>query len=192
MTIKEKRLNNTALYRKTPKGILTNMYGKMKYRSALKGLPPVGFTLVDFHDRYLKDSTFLNLVSNWASNGYSKQNKPSVDRINLFHGYTFDNIKIVTWAENRKKADWEKSFLYTTAVNMFDENGNKLRTFESIKEAHIQTKIHPSLIIQCCQGRVKRAKGHIFQYRGDKHRTNKTRKYANIHDTPSLLPESIK
>ena len=176
------KLKNTAKYRKTPKGVLTNIYHKMKERSKNKGLPSVTFTLSEFQGRYLEDNRFLELHRNWECSGYLKQEKPSADRINPLLGYSLENIRFVAWATNRRKADWEKSFLHTASIDMLDENGRKMRSFESIKEAHMQTGIGSSLIIQCCQKRVRKAKGYIFRYRGDKHRTFKTKKYCNIHD----------
>ena len=124
----------------------------------------------------------------WEESNYCPSKKPSFDRLNPLCGYSFENIQLKTWGENRKKADWEKSFLYTTAVDMFDVNGKKIRTFESVKEASSLTGFLPSLIIQCCQNRIKTAKGYVFKYRGDKHRTCKTEKYCNVtRNNPELL-----
>ena len=44
---KLKLLENTQRFRETPKGVLTNMYHKMKSRREVE------FTLKDFHDRFL-------------------------------------------------------------------------------------------------------------------------------------------
>lgn len=181
------KLKSTARYRKTQKGVLTNIYNKMKERSAKKGMPPVSFTLEEFHKKYLFDEEFDRLFTTWENGGYLKSKKPSADRINPMLGYTLENISFVTWAENRRKADWEKSFLYTTSVDMLDRNGNILRSFESIKEAALLTGIPSSTIIRCSQTKSKTITGYAFRYRGDKQRTSKTRKYCNIHDHPELL-----
>ena len=46
-------LKNTQKFRETPKGVLTNMYHKMKSRR------DVEFSLNDFHDRFLNDKKDL-------------------------------------------------------------------------------------------------------------------------------------
>lgn len=90
-------LKNTQKYRKTPKGVLTNMYQHMKTRH------PVSFTLKEFHKKYLEDKLFLKLHKEWLKSGCNIQLKPSLDRTNCKLGYTFENTKIMTWAENRFK-----------------------------------------------------------------------------------------
>lgn len=174
-------ISNTQAYRKTEKGVLTNLYSKMKERNRNKGFGDLTFSLKVLHETYLKDTAYVKLFKNWIDSGCNKNLKPSFDRINPKIGYTLENIKLLTWGENRKKADWEKSFIYTTPVVMYDINGNFIREFGSTKEANMITGIRQSGITSCCQGRYKHAGGYIFKYRGDKFRCRKNKiKYEHL------------
>ena len=178
-------MNSTQKFRKTPKGVLTNLYSKMKDRNEKKGFGALPFTLKELQDWYLSDEKYLALFDAWAESGYTKNMKPSFDRINPTVGYSLRNIEVKTWAENRRKADWEKSFIYTTPVVMYDRNGVFIREFGSTKEASQSTGIRQSGITSCCQGRYKHTHGYVFRYRGDKFRCRK----SNIHDNSELLEE---
>lgn len=90
-------LENTQRYRKTPKGVLTNMYHHIKNRNQ------VDFTLNEFQEMYLGDRKFLRLYREWERGGYNKQLKPSIDRIDNRKPYLVNNIHMLTWAENRFK-----------------------------------------------------------------------------------------
>ena len=97
MKINMKSLENTQKYRKTKKGVLTNMYNHMKYRHQ------IGFSLKEFHLMFLNNEKFDRLFDQWVKNKYQKQFKPSVDRIDNKKPYLKNNIQMLTWAENRFK-----------------------------------------------------------------------------------------
>lgn len=177
-------MNSTQRYKKTPKGVLTILYSKMKERNVKKGFGELPFSLSELHDKFLNDTNFLVIYQKWLESNCDKASKPSFDRINPTIGYSMKNIKLMSWSENRKKADWEKSFIYTTPVVMLDENGEYIREFGSTKEASQCTGLRQSGITACCQGKYKRTGGYLFKYRGDKFRCKKT---MNIHDNPELL-----
>lgn len=170
----------TTKYKRTPKGVLTVLYSKMRERTKQKGLPPMDFTLQDFHKRYLNDNQFLLLHQDWVIGGYDTYKKPSIDRKDNHKGYTKDNIQMMTWEENRIKGERENSN-YTTPVIMFNKSGEKIAEFESIKEAVEQTGFSQGNISSCCQGRREYTKGYKFQYRGDRFRKK-----------PELLKEEVK
>ena len=168
-------MNPTQRYRKTPKGVLTNLYSKMQERNIKRGYGILPFSLSELHEIYLNDKNFLCIFKKWEEGNYRTELKPSFDRINPTIGYTLENIEIKTWGENRKKADWEKSFIYTTPVVMLDKNGTVIREFGSTKEASLITGFSQSGITACCQGRYSQTNGYIFKYRGDKFRCKKSK-----------------
>ena len=92
-----KLLENTQRFRKTQKGVLTNMYHHMKSRHA------VDFSLNEFHKKFLSDKNFLSLFSDWVKSNYNLQMKPSLDRKNPRKHYFWKNVQMITWAENRFK-----------------------------------------------------------------------------------------
>ncbi|ASV67594.1 NUMOD1 domain-containing DNA-binding protein [Cytobacillus kochii] len=173
--------NSTEKYRHTPKGVLTNLYGKMKERINKNGYGEMPFSLKEFHERYLYDFTFLQLFEGWRNAGYEKLNKPSVDRINPNFGYSFENIEFVTWEKNRKKSDKENSKV-TTSINMYDKNtGKLLMKFDSVKKAVEYTGLSQGNIVMCCQGKRNYVGSYVFKYNGIKHRK------PNIYENQELI-----
>ena len=162
--------NPTERYRHTPKGVLTNCYHKQVERCKKYGRDLPGYSLKDFQERFLHDYQFLLLFQRWQESGFDTKLKPSFDRIDATRSYTFGNICVMTWAENRKKGDFEKSSIYTTPVYMYSLDGKILKEFESTKDAVMATGFNQSLITGCCRGKYKQTHGVTFRYRGDKFR----------------------
>ncbi len=65
-------------------------------------------TRKDFLDKFYHDSQFHRLYDAWVASGKSKWYRPSIDHITpISRGGTFalDNLRFITWFENRAKAD---------------------------------------------------------------------------------------
>ena len=97
-----KRIDNLIKYRQSPKGVLTNMYDKMRNRNIVE------FTLKEFHEMFLNDKKYLRIYEEWVLSGMNKSKKPSIDRISNKTGYTIRNIHMLTWGENRYKQTMER------------------------------------------------------------------------------------
>lgn len=157
-------------YRRSPKGVLTVLYSKMKERSRKNNLPSLDFSLNEFHHMFIESESFKNLYKLWVDSDFNKMNKPSIDRHDPDLGYSKENIRLMTWYENRIKGDKENAERITTSVIKFDLNGNKICEYESVKEAVEKTGLNQSSIVMCCQGKRNHTGGFIFKYRGDKFR----------------------
>lgn len=46
---------------------------------------------------------FQILFNHWVNSGYSRWLAPSLDRLDDSKGYSFDNIQLCTWSENKKR-----------------------------------------------------------------------------------------
>jgi len=156
-------LRNTKKYRKTPKGVLTNLYNKQKERSKKRGFPMPDYSLKWLHETFLQDKLFLLLFRRWADRGYRYYDKPSIDRIDSKKPYRKDNIQILTWEENRKKGDNENKSI-TTEVVMCNMDGKEIKTFPSIKSAVLETGVIQSGISMCCCGKRKHSGGYTWKY----------------------------
>lgn len=166
-----KLLENTRRFRATPKGVLTNMYHKMKSRREVE------FTLSDFHDRFLGDKKFLRLHSEWVGSGMSKMLKPSLDRINSKHGYSAKNTHMITWAENRHKQTMERRSRKGTVIQYL--NGVEVGRFKSQRLASIKTGISQGNISSLMNGKRPHAEGFVFKFESEV--------IGNIHQNPELL-----
>ena len=152
-----KLLKNTQDYRKTPKGILTNSYGKQRDRRNVK------YTLNQLHSKFLNDRRFLRLVDEWVKSGFNKQLKPTIDRINCMKDYTLNNIQILTWAENRYKQRFELKRIRARDVYMLLDN-KIIQIFKSVSNAVRITGLSQSNISSCLNGRRRTCGGYEWSY----------------------------
>lgn len=164
-------LESTRKFRATPKGVLTNMYHKMKSRR------DVEFTLSDFQDRFLDDKKFLRLHSEWIKSGMDKMLKPSLDRISNKLGYTVENTHMLTWAENRHKQTMERRSRKGVVIQYL--NGVEVDRFRSQRLASIKTGIAQGNISSVMNGKRRHAEGFVFKFESEIK--------DSIHQNPELI-----
>ena len=156
---KSKLLKNTQKFRETPKGVLTNMYHKMKSRR------DVEFTLDDFHKRFLSDKKYLRLHKEWLESGKDKLKKPSIDRISNKKGYTVDNTHMITWAENRYKQVMERRSRKGVVIQYL--NGVEIARFRSQRDAAKQTGISQGNLSSHMNGKRTHVCGFVFKFESE-------------------------
>ncbi len=115
---KEKTNAKNKKWRRTKSGFLQMKYhhmkGRVEGRSGRTSHLYKGLYLLDkeeFISKSLSDSSFNKLYASWVASGYSRRLVPSPDRIDSIKGYSWDNIKWVTWSENARAANkkrWDK------------------------------------------------------------------------------------
>lgn len=109
---------------------------------------------------------FPQLYAAWVASGFDKWNKPSVDRLNEQQPYTFNNIRLITWAENAQAFKQKKVDLGVgdcKAVQQYSD-GLLINTFHSLHEAARQTGAAPGNILRCCRGEYATSKGFVWRY----------------------------
>lgn len=159
MTSPERMIINTKKYRKTKKGLITNLYHKLKQRNK------VDFNLKFLHE-FANCKKFDRLFKEWEESGYNKQFIPSLDRINNKIHYIENNIQWLTWAENRYKAIMERRSRKGPVLQMMGEK--VIARYRSQKEATIKTGISQGNISQVLLGNRVTACGYrfIYEYKG--------------------------
>jgi len=168
---KSQLLKNTQKYRETPKGVLTNMYNKMKSRREVE------FTLQEFQDRFLTDKKFIRLHSEWLSSNKDKMKKPSLDRISNKKGYTVSNTHMLTWAENRHKQVMERRSRKGSVIQYL--NGKPVAKFRSQKEAVKMTGISQGNMSEQMNGKRHHCEGFVFKFESEV--------IGNIYENKELL-----
>ena len=158
MTTNIQLLKNTQKYRKTKKGVLTNMYQHMKNRHK------ISFSLKEFQDRFISDKKFIRIYNEWVKSGYDKQFKPSLDRIDNKKEYTQENTQMMSWSENRfkqSKLDGKKG----RKPKVIQLKGNKvINIFQSQRHCVKELGISQGNLSSVLNGKRKYVNGYKFIY----------------------------
>lgn len=149
-------MNSTQIYRKTKKGVLTNMYDHMRRRH------PIEFTLSDFHKMFIEDKKYIRLYNEWVKNGYKKEFKPSLDRISNKGNYSSNNIHMLTWKENRYKQIMERRNRKGTVLQFKD--GEIVARYKSQRETVKATGLNQGLVSEVLNGKRNHTGGFQFIY----------------------------
>lgn len=148
-------LENTRKWRKTKRGLITNLYSKMKSRNE------VGFSLEWLHE-FADCKKFNRLFDEWERSNYKKEYKPGIDRILNKKGYTKKNIQWLSWSENRYKQNMERRTRKGPVCQM---QGDKIiKIFKSQRQAVIDTGIPQANISACLNGKRQTAAGYRWKY----------------------------
>ena len=84
-------------------GLTGKMLRGMKVRSEKRGHEPPTFTLEELREWIFSQPNFDTLYDNWVASEYDRTLIPSCDRLDDDLGYSFSNIRLVTWKENYDK-----------------------------------------------------------------------------------------
>lgn len=152
---KSKLLENTRRYRKTKKGLVTNLYHNMKARNK------VDFDL-KFLQKFSNCKKFDRLFKEWEKNNYNKQFKPSIDRINHKKNYSAENIQWLNWAENRYKQTMEGRARKGKVLQLL--GADVLNTFKSQREASIKTGLPQGNLSEALNGKRNYCGGYKWKW----------------------------
>lgn len=155
----EKFLNQE--FYKTKRGVAFLAYHHQVSTSKKKGYNLPEYTKEELYDWLLKQPTFDEFYDEWVKSGYDRWKKPSVDRIDDYKSYTFDNIQLMTWRGNNNKAHKNRvagvNNKYNKSVLQYDLNGNFVAEHYSISQASRITGIDISSISMASRGIRKTA-----------------------------------
>ncbi len=157
-------------YRLTLRGRVNQILAAQRYGSILRGHSSPTYTVQELYD-WMITQGYLELYDQWVLSGYNKDLMPSCDRLDDSKGYSFSNMRLVTWQENRDKAyaDRKNNILITTQhvrVRQLTKAGESICVFDSIESAARAVKGDSSNILKCCQ-KVKNyitVKGYRWEF----------------------------
>lgn len=159
-------------YQRSKRGIISRIYSNQRRGTRVAGYNEIPYTSQELYEFAIGLDNFDQLYNNWVMSGYDSEIAPSFDRINDYKGYSFENIKLVRWHENRSRAHSDAIMGINRkacrAVFQCDLDGNIINEFFSLHEAERVTGISIGHICNVCKGDRNHAGGFIWKYKYDK------------------------
>ena len=137
-------------------GLIVKIFNKQRHKSIERGHPHPAYTFLELKKWIMSQKLFHSLFETWEQSNYFSDLIPSVDRINDEDYYHFDNIQLMTWAENRGKR--------SKKINQFSKDGILINTFKSVTKASKELKISRTAISSCLIGNTKSSGGFVWKY----------------------------
>ena len=114
----------------------------------------------------IKSEAFAKLYVEWVNSGYTRDKRPSANRLCDYTPYTIRNIEVLTFEENRLKGNSDMKNGINNKRNMkisqYKMDGTFVDSYHSIMEAKRQTGF--SHIGDVCRGKRNHAGGFKWKY----------------------------
>ena len=153
---------------RSKRGKALTLFRSQIRRTKINGLPDVSYSKTDFIDWLFSNDKYIVIYDKWVKSGYDKMKAPSIDRIDDYMGYSFDNIIVTTWEENKLKYHKDSMNGVNTkqsrSVVKMDLIGRILDLYHSMKNASRETGVEQSNIWKACNGKIKTSGGFKWRY----------------------------
>ena len=155
---------------RTKKGIAYTIHKSQRLSSKRRGHRPPEYTKEELREWLMSQTIFHELYDEWVQSGYKRRLKPSADRKHDDIHYCMSNIQLMTWGENKDKAEkchvLGLSHSDHRAVLQFSPKGMFIARYLSIREAQRATGISSGNISKVCKKRYgrKTAGGYKWEY----------------------------
>ena len=152
----------------TMEGLAANIYHHQIRNSKQRKHPLPVYTQKELLDWLFEQENFDELFNAWVESGYDKNKTPSIDRLDDYKSYTFDNIQLMTWGENHKKANADMkngvNNKQSKGVVQSTLDGRKVAEYASTMQAARATTVLQSDISRACTGVQKTAGGYKWSF----------------------------
>lgn len=151
----------------TKNRLASMMYGHQKVNSKRRGHPKPEYSVKELREWLLSQEKYHKLHQEWVKSGFDKMKIPSCDRLDDYKPYTFDNIRLVTWQENLKKA--AEDIISGTnrktckPIKQYSKTGEFIKEHYSIASAARSIDGNRKHITKCKNGTRKSASGFIWK-----------------------------
>lgn len=156
-------------YYLTKKGVMQTIWDSQKSSSKKRKMDFPDYEKKDFIKWLDSQKEFHILYDQWVESNYENHNKPSVDRLDSFKPYSFDNIRVCSWGENKalghqehKKANSPNN-VYTPVYQL--QGLEIIGEYITMQEASRVTGIPQANIWKVCNGERYIAGGFGWKYK---------------------------
>lgn len=156
-------------YDRTEKGLCYRLYYDQCYSSRHRGHSEPQYSKDELYHWITSQPHFNTLYDSWVDSNYASDLRPSCDRLDNTIGYSFENIELVTWKENKLRANLDvvdcKLMLNQTEVYQYSTRGHFISYHKSIADAcRNDATLDQRNITSCCQGKIPTAYGYFWSY----------------------------
>ena len=153
----------------------TKTYGRLKRDNKNKFNLLLPFSKDEFKEWINSNYKYKleKMLNDYKESDYKKDLCPSIDRIDDYKSYTFDNMQLITWKENndkgrislknKKQCSEMAKRVWSKKVIQKDLDGNVIATFNSTHDIERKLGYDSSLIARACRLN-KVSKGYRWEY----------------------------
>jgi len=144
-------------YSRTKNWIINSIYSKQIESSKKRWHILPTYTKKELSEWMYSQKNFNTLYNIWVDNNYFTNLKPSIDRLDDYKWYSFNNIQLTTWWENKNKSykdrkEWRNNKRNTWVIQL-TKAWIFIKKFHSAIEAYRQTWANCSHILDCAKNK---------------------------------------
>lgn len=156
-------------YERTELGLCYRIYYSQCRNSKIRGHNKPQYSKEELASWVMSQENFTQLYSDWVESNYTTDFKPSCDRLDNSKGYSFDNIELVTFLENKQRAhkDTINGELGSSQVEVFQYtlDGKFKQKYQSMNAAaSSEDTLDQRNISACCRGTIPTAYNYYWSY----------------------------
>lgn len=157
------------IYSRTLEGLITIIYNHQIGSSKKRNHNLPNYSKKELYEWITKQPNFKNLYEDWIGSNFSKNLRPSVDRLDDYKPYTLDNIGLTNWEANKEKGSEDRkngvnNKKNTSVIQLDKDTNNVIEIYHSISEASRKTGISRTGISKVCIGKLETSGNFKWRY----------------------------
>ena len=97
-------IENRRVYSKTVPGLIAQIHSSQVASSKQRKHNQPAYNKEELENWMRNQTNFNEIYADWQNSGYTKDLRPSVDRLDDDEPYYFGNIQLLTWYQHKYKA----------------------------------------------------------------------------------------
>ncbi len=139
--------------------IASELYTQQKSNSSVRGMELPSYSREEWVAWVIDQPIYHKLYKAWLKSGCISKLKPSGDRLEDRRPYSFDNVRICTWGENKLKGETKR---YRAVLQLGKYTNEVIASYPSIAEACRVTGA--KAIVDVCKGNQPSSGGFKWEY----------------------------